>query len=161
MSVVPGHGLVSDIRTATPADVSAVLDLLSEQLQENSVSVDEEHLRSATLRMLQRPELGRILVAIRDDAIVGVAVLSFLWTLEHGGATTWLDELYVAPHQRRAGLGSRLLEAAMALARARGCRALDLEVEPGHESALRLYERQGFRRLPRERWMLPLTRQLL
>lgn len=147
-----------EIRTAVPADIEPVLDLLSLQLRENSVPVALEPLRAATLQMLGNPELGRILVAARGETLVGVAVLSFLWTLEHGGATTWLDELYVDPHQRSAGLGTRLLDAAMEHARARGCLALDLEVEPGHESALRLYERMGFRRLPRERWMRPLTR---
>src|SRR5687768_10947653 len=147
-----------EIRTAVPADIEPVLGLLSQQLQENSVSVAKEQLREATLQLLDRPELGRILVAAHSEALVGVAVLSFLWTLEHGGATTWLDELYVDPRQRRAGLGTRLLEAAMAIARTRGCLALDLEVEPGHESAVQLYERLGFRRLPRERWMRPLAR---
>jgi ribosomal protein S18 acetylase RimI-like enzyme len=149
-----------EIRTAVPADLEPVLELLTLQLQENSVPVAREHLRPATRQMLERPELGRILVAARGDVLVGVAVLSFLWTLEHGGATTWLDEIYVDPHARSEGLGTRLLEAAMAIARAKGCRALDLEVEPGHESAIRLYERMGFCRLPRERWMLPLTGQL-
>jgi GNAT superfamily N-acetyltransferase len=149
-----------EIRTAVAADIGPVLDFLSLQLQENSVSIPQEQLRVATLQMLERPELGRILVATRGNVLVGVAVLSFLWTLEHGGATTWLDELYVDLHERRDGLGTRLLEAAMAIARIRGCRALDLEVEPGHEGAVRLYERMGFCRLPRERWMLPLTGQL-
>jgi ribosomal protein S18 acetylase RimI-like enzyme len=149
-----------EIRTAVSADLEPVLELLTLQLRENSVPVASEDLRPATLQMLERPELGRILVAARGNVPVGVAVLSFLWTLEHGGATTWLDELYVDPRERKDGLGTRLLEAAMAIARARGCRALDLEVEPGHESAVRLYERMGFCRLPRERWMLPLTGQL-
>ncbi len=150
-----------EIRTAVATELESVLELLSLQLQENSVPVSREHLRPATLQMLERPELGRILVATRGNRLVGLAVLSFLWTLEHGGATTWLDELYVDPHERGDGLGTRLLEAAMTIARARGCRALDLEVEPGHESAVRLYERMGFCRLPRERWMRPLISQLL
>jgi GNAT superfamily N-acetyltransferase len=146
-----------NIREAIPADLAQVVDLLCLQLQENSVSVSEEALRAATLRMIECPELGRILVAAHGEALAGVAVLSFLWTLEHGGATVWLDELFVHPHQRQRGLGTRLLEAAMSVAHARGCRALDLEIEPGHDDAIRLYERQGFRRLPRERWMRPLA----
>jgi GNAT superfamily N-acetyltransferase len=145
-----------NIREAVPADLAQVIDLLCLQLQENSVSVSKETLRAATLRMIECPELGRILVAAHGEVLAGVAVLSYLWTLEHGGATVWLDELYVHPRERQRGLGTRLLEAAMSLAHARGCRALDLEVEPGHEGAIRLYERQGFRRLPRERWMRPL-----
>jgi GNAT superfamily N-acetyltransferase len=145
-----------EFRKAVPADLRQIVEMLWLQLQENSVAVAIEPLRLATLRMIERPELGQILVATRGDALAGVAVLSFLWTLEHGGATVWLDELYVDSRERRSGLGTKLLEAAMAVARERGCAALDLEVEPGHEAGVRLYERMGFRRLPRERWMCPL-----
>jgi len=145
-----------EFRKAIPEDLRQIVDLLQQQLQENSVAVAMEPLRLATLRMIERPGLGQILVAARGDALAGIAVLSFLWTLEHGGATVWLDELYVDPRERRSGLGTKLLEAAMAVARAQGCVALDLEVEPGHEAAVRLYERLGFRRLPRERWMCRL-----
>jgi ribosomal protein S18 acetylase RimI-like enzyme len=147
---------IIEFRKAIPEDLRQIVDLLQQQLQENSVAVAMEPLRLATLRMIERPGLGQILVAARGDALAGIAVLSFLWTLEHGGATVWLDELYVDPRERRSGLGTKLLEAAMAVARAQGCVALDLEVEPGHESAVRLYERLGFRRLPRERWMCRL-----
>lgn len=145
-----------EIRKAVPEDLPQIVEMLRLQLQENSVAVAMEPLRLATLRMIECPEHGHVLVAARSDTLVGVAVLSFLWTLEHGGATVWLDELYVDPRERRFGLGTKLLEAAMAVARAQGCVALDLEVEPGHDAAVRLYERQGFRRLPRERWMCPL-----
>jgi len=147
---------IIEFRKAIPEDLRQIVDLLQQQLRENSVAVAMEPLRLATLRMIERPGLGQILVAARGDALAGIAVLSFLWTLEHGGATVWLDELYVDPRERRSGLGTKLLEAAMAVARAQGCVALDLEVEPGHEAAVRLYERLGFRRLPRERWMCRL-----
>ena len=147
---------IIEFRKAIPEDLRQIVDLLQQKLQENSVAVAMEPLRLATLRMIERPGLGQILVAARGDALAGIAVLSFLWTLEHGGATVWLDELYVDPRERRSGLGTKLLEAAMAVARAQGCVALDLEVEPGHEAAVRLYERLGFRRLPRERWMCRL-----
>jgi GNAT superfamily N-acetyltransferase len=145
-----------ELRKAVPEDLRQIVDLLRMQLQDNSVAVTMEPLRFATLRMIECPDLGHILVAARGDTLAGVAVLSFLWTLEHGGATAWLDELYVDERERRSGLGTKLLEAAMVVARTRGCVALDLEVEPGHEAGVRLYERLGFRRLPRERWMYRL-----
>ena len=37
-------------------------------------------------------------------------MLSFLFTLEHGGPAAWLDELYVADAQRGRGVGERLVE---------------------------------------------------
>lgn len=42
---------------------------------------------------------------------VGVAYLSFTWTLEHGGKSCWLEELYVMPAYRKRGIGRQLLDA--------------------------------------------------
>lgn len=84
-------------------------------------------------------ELGRVLVAREGGRVVGVALLSFLWTLEHG-------------------IGRAPTLAAIAAAAAADCIALDLEVEPGHDAAVRLYEQLGFRRHERARWMRPLAR---
>ena len=41
----------------------------------------------------------------------------------------------------------------MQVARESGCIALDLEVDAGHETAERLYERTGFKRHQRVRWV--------
>jgi ribosomal protein S18 acetylase RimI-like enzyme len=68
----------------------------------------------------------------------------------------WLEELYVEPAHRCGGLGTQLLHAACDVAIAEGARAVDLEVEAGHERAARLYERCGFRSHARQRWFLPL-----
>ncbi len=63
----------------------------------------------------------------------------------------WLDELYVLPARRSEGIGTALLERTSALARERGCLALELEVDANHGRAARLYERAGFGRLARTR----------
>ena len=145
-----------EIRDATPADLPGVLALLGQQLDEHGVALPQDDLARAVRAMLANAALGRVLVAVRGTSVVGVAVLSFLWTLEHGGAATWLDELYVEPAERRRGVGRALVERTLALARASGRHALDLEVEPGHDAAERLYEALGFRRHRRVRWVRPL-----
>jgi len=147
------------IREATGADREAVVALLRAQLDEHSIELAPAAIDFAVRGLERNRELGRVLVAVDPDGtIVGVAVLSFLWTLEHGGASAWLDELYVAPAGRGRGLGRALTEAAIAAADAAACIALDLEVEPGHEVAERLYERLGFRRHRRTHLVLPLAR---
>jgi ribosomal-protein-alanine N-acetyltransferase len=52
--------------------------------------------------------------------------------------------LAVAPAARRQGLGTRLLDAAMALAASRGARVAFLEVSIGNVAARTLYARAGF-----------------
>jgi len=91
-----------------------------------------------------------------DDVVVGLAFLSFMWTLEHGGISAWLDVLYVVPNSRSRGIGRALLTAALEASRQRGCVAVDLEIEASHARAANLYLRLGFRPHARTRWVKPL-----
>lgn len=106
--------------------------------------------------MLSDPARGDILLAQVGDRAVGVAVFAYSWTLEHGGLSCWLDELYVEPGLRSSGIGRALLLRGIEHVKGRGAAAIDLEVVEGHERAARLYEREGFRRRDRVRWMRPL-----
>src|SRR2546429_5683123 len=86
-----------DVRLATEAELEAVTALLVAQLREHHVATPEAKLASAIEAVLRHPERGRILVAIERGRPVGMAALSFVWPLEHGGRSAWLDELYVEP----------------------------------------------------------------
>lgn len=82
---------------------------------------------------------------------VGAAYVSYVWALEHGGHSGWLEELYVEPAHRGTGLGTTLLDAVLAQCAADGCAALDLEIDADHERVRPLYRRRGFAELPRRR----------
>jgi GNAT superfamily N-acetyltransferase len=76
-----------------------------------------------------------------------------LMTLQHGGKSAWLDELYVAPEYRGKGIGAALLRAALETAQRSGCAAVDLEVDEAHARAENLHKREGFEPLHRTRWV--------
>lgn len=144
------------IHLAGPADLAKIVLLLGGQFAEHDIPATEDGLKKAVSGMLEVPARGDILLASVDGRAVGVAVLAYSWTLEHGGLSCWLDELYVEPELRSKGIGRALLLFAMGHVKARGAAAIDLEVVEGHERAARLYEREGFRRRDRVRWMRPL-----
>jgi len=146
------------IETASDEDLGEILQLLRTQLAEHDIVLTSQALERATRGLIEDHSLGRILTARLDGELVGVAVISFLWTLEHGGPAAWLDEVYVEPSHRGHGIGRQLIEAAMQLASDNGCIALDLEVDAGHEAAERLYQRMNFRRHRRVRWVRMLDR---
>jgi ribosomal protein S18 acetylase RimI-like enzyme len=148
-----------DIRLATPADVDTVSALLAVQLAEHEVEMDPARLRAAVLGMLEDAQRGFVLLALSGPAVVGVACLPLTWTLEHGGLSAWLDELYVIPERREQGIGRTLLRRACAHARELGCAAIDLEVEESHARAANLYVREGFERHRRTRFVLRLRRR--
>lgn len=141
------------IAPAAPGDAPAVVELLLAQLAEHDIDTPRPAVEHAVAGMLAEPRRGRIFVARDGERLVGVAYVSFIWALEHGGHSAWLEELYVRPEERSHGVGSALLAAAIDFARADGCAALDLEVEEAHVRAARLYERTGFERHTRTRWV--------
>jgi GNAT superfamily N-acetyltransferase len=145
------------VRVATPADRTAVLALLVHQLRDHGIGTPEAAMAPAVGRLLHDPEVGLILVATVDDDPVGVAALSFVSPIEHGGRSAWLEELYVLPEHRERGIGRTLLRAALGAAETAGAVAVDLEVDAGHARAAHLYAREGFRRLERVRWVRRLV----
>ena len=71
-------------------------------------------------------------------------MLRFRPSLWSEGRECYLAELYVVPARRGHGLGRALLEAAMALARARGADHMDLGTSEDDVAARALYESCGF-----------------
>jgi GNAT superfamily N-acetyltransferase len=142
-----------DIRVATAADRDAVLALLVAQLRDHQIPTPEAEVARTVDALLARPRRARLLLALDGSRPVGVAALAFSQPIEHGGKGAWLEELYVVPDAREAGTGTRLLEAALEIARAEGVVAVDLEIERGHERVASLYARHGFRPMERQHWV--------
>ncbi len=60
------------------------------------------------------------------------------------GLRAWIEDVVVDQATRGQGTGQKLVEAALAHARALGCRTVDLTSRPSREAANRLYRRCGF-----------------
>lgn len=144
------------IAICSPADSPAVVPLLAAQLREHRIETEEMELVSAINAVLADPRLGFIAAAYKGGECIGAAYLSIIWALEHGGRSGWLEELYVKPPLRNQGAGTLLLHKVLEEARARGCRAVDLEIDSEHEQVRPLYLRNGFCELTRSRLALIL-----
>ncbi|MDT8436066.1 MAG: ribosomal protein S18-alanine N-acetyltransferase [Gemmatimonadota bacterium] len=98
-----------------------------------------------SFRALMRRPSADLTVAEADGAVAGFSVT---WTVADEAE---LGNLAVADGWRRRGVGRALLAGVVAHVRARGVRALFLEVRESNEAARRLYEREGFRTVGRRR----------
>lgn len=81
-------------------------------------------------------ELHDVWVAVGDGAIVGMCAL------EDRGARWTLEHVWVEPSLHRQGIGRRLVDQALAMARARHARVVELLADP---YATGFYERLGAR----------------
>ena len=141
-----------DIRPATPSDRDTAVALLLAQMREHDIPTPAARLAAAFDHVVADAARGAILLAREDERAVGVAALTYAFPIEVGQRTAWLEELYVEPACRDRGVGTALLEAALAVAAAAGAVAVDLEIIAGHERVSRLYTRFGFKQLPRTHW---------
>jgi ribosomal-protein-alanine N-acetyltransferase len=124
---------VSDLRAATVADLDALVALDAALFGANAWS---RTAMSAELATAGRPRL--VLVAVRDDALVGLGVLLTV------ADSAELLRLGVAGEHQRAGVGSALLAALVARSVAARCGQLTLEVAADNAPARLFYERHGF-----------------
>ena len=130
--------------------VPMAADLLLTQLQEHHVQISSLAISSALNGVISNPSRGFCLIALHQGECIGAAYVSFIWALEHGGHSAWLEELYVKPEYRGV-VGTALLEAVLEKCKESNCAALDLEIDADHEKVRSLYQRNGFTPLPRSR----------
>ncbi len=91
-----------------------------------------------------RRPVGDVLVAERTGRVVGYAHLAAHSSMAVNAHVLHLNALVVEGTLRRAGVGARLVEAAVEEARRRGKRKLGLRVLSSNAAAVALYERHGF-----------------
>jgi ribosomal protein S18 acetylase RimI-like enzyme len=129
-----------------------IISLVVNQFVEHSIEVEREELAQSIDAVFANDKLGIFLLARDGPQAVGLAYISFMWSLEHCGLSAWLDELYVIPAKRNRGIGRQLLSEVMRISGERGCKAVDLEVEHHLARAENLYRKEAFVKLTRNRW---------
>jgi ribosomal protein S18 acetylase RimI-like enzyme len=86
------------------------------------------------------------LVAEQGGSLLGYAILCRIYRAQTGERGIDLHHLFVVERARGAGLGRRLVEAALDEARTRGCAYFVVGTRPENVRAQRFYEGLGFER---------------
>jgi GNAT superfamily N-acetyltransferase len=142
----PGEGDVATIRPATEADLAAIVRLLQDdRLGAGRERAEDLRPYRDAFREIAADARHQILVLELNGAVAGVLQLSFLRCLTHrGGLRAQIEGVRVDARYRGAGLGGRLIGAAIARARAQGCHLVQLTTDRQRPDARRFYERLGF-----------------
>lgn len=82
------------------------------------------------------------LVVEIDHLIVGFA-LYFTGYSTWKGRTLYLEDFYLKPEYRRDGLGSKLFDAVVAIAKDRGVKRMDWQVLDWNEPAINFYKKKN------------------
>jgi ribosomal protein S18 acetylase RimI-like enzyme len=132
------------IRQAVPADLEALLSILSGFSEEAGTDFGREHLLAALQPMLNNQELGLVFVAELDNLLVGYSVIGWGWGIESGGREALIDEVFVLKTHRNQGIGAKMLTAVMAELGKYDTKAVFLETEAQNSDSRKLYQNLGF-----------------
>ncbi|MNN09098.1 aminoalkylphosphonic acid N-acetyltransferase [compost metagenome] len=145
------------IRLATSADIPALCTLLDQLFaQEAEFTPDRSAQQRGLAAIIDDPAVGEILVTVADTRIVAMVNLLYTVSTALGARVALLEDMVVDTGARGAGIGSALLEQAIAHAREIGCRRITLLTDADNAAAQRFYQHHGFAPSP----MLPLRRLL-
>lgn len=149
MSAVAEPAPVHTLRTATRADLPAVLALLAdeEQVVDPAAVVVTEAYERAFVAIDTDPRNEMLVLVDDGGTVVGCLQATYIPGLGKGGAERALVEaVRIRADRRGDGLGRTLMEHAITRARARGCTLVQLTSNKQREDAHRFYAALGFAR---------------
>jgi GNAT superfamily N-acetyltransferase len=133
-----------DIRVARPDDVPAIIAFATEVLAEfgltfGSGAVTDDQLRGLPRSYADHGGAFWVAIDVNTRDLLGTAGV-----FPVDEATYELRKMYLAPAARGCGVGARLLEQAVAFARAVGGRRMVLDTVEAMTRAIAFYEAHGF-----------------
>ncbi len=138
-----------DIRPALRDDVPAILGLIRELAEYEKLT----HLLAASEADIDRELFGECPVAEALVARTGGNTVAFALYFHNmstflGRRGLWLEDLYVRPDYRRAGIGEALLRSVARIAAERGCGRFEWSVLDWNQPAIDFYRKLGADILP-------------
>jgi ribosomal protein S18 acetylase RimI-like enzyme len=132
------------MRPASSSDLDDLVTLMAEFYAESGYPLNRQRAAEAFRPLLAPGPLGRVWLLDVEGQLAGYLVVTLGYSMEYGGVDAFIDDLFVRPAFRHAGLGTAAVQAAQAFCRAHGVRAVHLEVEQENVVAQRLYGKAGF-----------------
>jgi GNAT superfamily N-acetyltransferase len=135
-----------ELRPATTEDVPAIVGMLADDpLGAQRESPDDLTPYLTALDRVAADPNQHLVVAVREGRVVGTLQLTVVPGLSRKGATRSIIEgVRVHATERGSGLGTQLIEWAIATSRRENCHLVQLTSDVTRTDAHRFYERLGF-----------------
>lgn len=133
-----------EIRTAVPEDANTIAALMvSLGYPDADRSIDRR-----VEQLCEHPD-AELLVAVKNESVVGVISLHFIPQLALAGDFCRISYFCVAEEARGDGIGAVLEAATVEIAKTRGCDRIEVHCHSRREGAHRFYYRQGYVESPK------------
>ena len=139
------------IRPARRDDVGVIVGMLADDALGSGRERIEDPLPPCYFQAFEAverdPNIQLVVAQDGNGAVIGCLQLCILRGLSSQGASRALiEDVRVASHCRSRGIGEQLVQWAVAEARGRGCKLVELLTHHTRVDAQRFYERLGFQR---------------
>ena len=136
--------MTAAITLAGPDNQGALLTLMERCHTERALPPDQDHLTAVIAPLLDGSPLGAIWTVGPARAPLGYVMVTFGWSIDHGGMIGWIADVYVRPSVRRRGIGTEVVHAVALSLRQAGVKALHAAIPEGAADAERFCQRVGF-----------------
>ncbi|MFG2384106.1 GNAT family N-acetyltransferase [Streptomyces avermitilis] len=135
-----------EIRPAVAGDIPAIVAMLADDpLGAQRESPDDLTPYLTALERLAKDPNQHLVVAVREDRVIGTLQLTIIPGLSRRGSTRSIIEgVRIHADERGSGLGTRLIEWAVDESRLQDCQLVQLTSDATRTAAHRFYERLGF-----------------
>ena len=145
------------MKRASPNDVQQLVTMMDEFYAEGGYPLNHERAAEAFATLLADERLGCVWFIQANGQDVGYVVLTLCYSMEYGGPSAFVDDLFVRLPFRRAGLGTAALTEVRAFCAKRGVRAIHVETGRDNIAAQAVYRRVGFAQTDRQLLALRLA----
>src|SRR6195952_2718602 len=138
-----------NIRAARSGDVAAIVAMLADDALGRGREQVEDPLLPSYVQAFEKverdPNIQLVVAEGEGGEVIGCLQLCILPGLSSQGASRGLiEDVRVAAHCRSRGIGEQLVQWAVAEARSKGCRLVELLTHNTRIDAQRFYKRLGF-----------------
>jgi GNAT superfamily N-acetyltransferase len=132
------------MRKASLVDVQQLVSMMAEFYAGSPCTLNPRRATAAFSSLLADERLGHIWFIQANSKDVGYVVVTYCYTMNYGGLSAVVDDFFIQPAFRGAGLGKAARAEVRSLCANSGIRAI--HVETGHDNApaLAVYRRAGF-----------------
>lgn len=129
------------IREAVPGDEQAILELIRELAEYEKAPEQVVNTTEQLAIDLFSDKVCDALVVEADAGIIGFALFYTSYSTWKGRCL-YLEDFYIQPAHRQGGIGTKLFEEVVKIARQRGVKRMDWQVLDWNEPAIRFYKKQ-------------------
>lgn len=136
----------SDIKLipVSSSETEALKDYIQELYTFDSKSEAMKNIEEGVRSLMKNEALASPFFIKAGSEKVGYVILTKYHSVEKGGLTVFIDELFVEEKARRHGIGKKVMPAIFEVARSWGAKTLWAQTEHYNEAAQAFFRHEGF-----------------